>query len=186
MLHASVPIAAQLAAMTPLPNVPGNALTSNYMVVGNYIFDRHRVDAKVNWNPSSKLTLFARYGFLHYSMSNPPAYGSLGGPVISTAGGNVGQGSGTLHRGRRRHLHYSVPPSSWTPTIVGPGWARRSCRRDLVRTSVWLWGFPVPTALHRTMAAIRCSPLAVSIPSAQRQLTYPTTALIRPASRWST
>ena len=31
--------------------------------------------------------MFARYGFLNYSMSNPPAYGSLGGPAISTAGG---------------------------------------------------------------------------------------------------
>ncbi len=91
------PIAAQLAAMTPLPNVPGSALTSNYIVVGNYIFDRQRVDAKVNWNPSSKLTLFGRFGFLHYTMSNPPAYGSLGGPAISTAGGNVGQGSGNTY-----------------------------------------------------------------------------------------
>ncbi len=88
------PIAAQLAALTPLPNVPGGALASNYLVIGNYIFDRHRVDGKLNWNPSAKLTMFARYGFLNYSMSNPPAYGALGGPPISTAGGNVGHGSG--------------------------------------------------------------------------------------------
>ncbi len=83
--------------MTTLPNVPGGALTSNYMVVGNYIFDRHRVDAKVNLNSSSKLTLFGRFGYLHYTMSNPPAYGSLGGPAISSAGGNVAQGSGNTY-----------------------------------------------------------------------------------------
>jgi hypothetical protein len=91
------PIAAKLASLTPLPNLPGNLLTSNYYATGSYIFDRHRADAKVNWNATPKLSTFARFGFLHYNMINPTAFGDLGGPNISSAGGNPGHGYGNTY-----------------------------------------------------------------------------------------
>jgi hypothetical protein len=91
------PIAAKLASMTPLPNLPGNLLSSNYYATGSFIFDRQRADAKINWNPSQKITMFGRFGFLHYNMVNPPAFGDLGGQQISAAGGNPGHGYGNTY-----------------------------------------------------------------------------------------
>ncbi len=87
------PIAVKLAGMTPLPNLP-NLLSSNYYVTGSYIFDRRRLDAKVNYNPIPKLTTFVRFGFLNYNMQNNPIFGDLGGPQVAAAGGNPGHGYG--------------------------------------------------------------------------------------------
>jgi len=81
---------------TPLPNVPGDLLTTNYYATAGYIFDRNRLDAKVNWN-AGKLTMFSRLGFLRYNMSNPPAFGEMGGPETSSAGGNPGHGWGDTY-----------------------------------------------------------------------------------------
>ena len=39
----------------PLPNQPG--LADNYFATGDYTFARHKVDAKVNYNPTDKLRL---------------------------------------------------------------------------------------------------------------------------------
>ena len=72
------PIAVKLANLTPLPNLGANLLTSNYYASGSYIFDRKRLDGKVNWNPTQKLTTFVRFGFLNYNMQNPPIFGDLG------------------------------------------------------------------------------------------------------------
>ena len=47
------PIVQKLIADLPLPNQPG--LTDNYFATGDYTFDRHNVDAKVNYNPTNKL-----------------------------------------------------------------------------------------------------------------------------------
>jgi hypothetical protein len=60
-------IAMKLASQTPLPNLPGNLLANNYYASGSYVFDRHRADAKMNWNPNTKFTMFGRFGFLRYN-----------------------------------------------------------------------------------------------------------------------
>jgi hypothetical protein len=91
------PVAVKLAGLTPLPNLPGNLLTNNYYVTNSYIFDRHRIDGKVNWNPSQKFTMFGRFGFLRYNMQNPPIFGDLGGSQVSSSGGNPGHGYGNTY-----------------------------------------------------------------------------------------
>jgi hypothetical protein len=88
------PIAAKLASLTPLPNLGNNLLQNNYFASGSYIFDRTRADAKLSWNPTSKLTTFVRFGMLHYNMQNPPEFGDLAGTNISSSGGNPGHGWG--------------------------------------------------------------------------------------------
>jgi len=85
-------VAVKLAGMTPLPNLPG--LANNYYATAGYIFDRRRLDGKANWNSSSKLTMFARFGFLNYNMINPPIFGDLGGTQVASSGGNPGHGYG--------------------------------------------------------------------------------------------
>ncbi len=86
------PIIKKLVDLTPNPNQTG--LTNNYFAGGSYIFDRHRADTKVNWNPSSNFTMFSRFSLLHYDMDNAQMFGALGGPEISAAGGNPGVGTG--------------------------------------------------------------------------------------------
>ena len=91
------PIIKKLVDLTPNPNIAGAGFTNNYFAGGSYIFDRHRADTKLNWNASSKLTMFGRYSLLHYDMANPQMFGALGGPEVSSAGGNAGDGVGNTH-----------------------------------------------------------------------------------------
>jgi hypothetical protein len=88
------PIAAKLAGMTPLPNLDASLLQSNYYATASYIFDRTRCDAKLNWNPTSKLSTFVRFGILRYNMENPPIFGDLGGTQVASQDGNPGHGWG--------------------------------------------------------------------------------------------
>lgn len=89
------PIVKKLVNLTPDPNQPG--LSNNYFKGGPYAFDRHRADTKVNYNISEKLTVFGRFSLLHYDMSDPQIFGALGGPEISSAGGNPGVGTGNTY-----------------------------------------------------------------------------------------
>jgi hypothetical protein len=88
-------IARKLADLTPLPNLDG--LANNYYAATSYIFDRHRADTKVNWNILPKWTAFGRFSINHYDMVNPEMFGAVGGPEISTAGGNPGAGTGNTY-----------------------------------------------------------------------------------------
>jgi hypothetical protein len=115
------PIAAKLASMTPLPNLGSNLLANNYYSSGSYIFDRKRLDAKINWNPTQKLTTFVRFGFLNYNMQNPPVFGDLGGSQISSAGGNPGHGWGNTYS-LTVAATYLLSPRSIVDAYIG--WAR--------------------------------------------------------------
>ncbi|MSV29006.1 MAG: TonB-dependent receptor [Bryobacterales bacterium] len=89
------PITKKLVDLTPNPNQPG--LSNNFFQGGSYVYDRHRVDSKVNYSASSKLTMFGRYSQMHYNMNNPQLFGALGGPEISGAGGNPGKANGDTY-----------------------------------------------------------------------------------------
>ncbi|MEJ7605862.1 MAG: TonB-dependent receptor [Bryobacteraceae bacterium] len=88
------PIAQKIIDLTPLPNLPG--LTNNYFATGPFAYDRHIVDTKVNWNATSKLSAFVRFGALRWKDTDPQVFGdTLGGPPVSAFGGNPGVGEGT-------------------------------------------------------------------------------------------
>jgi outer membrane receptor protein involved in Fe transport len=89
------PIALKLLADLPLPNQAG--LADNYYATGNYTFDRHNIDAKVNYNPTSKLGLVARVGWLGYEFRNPPMFGALGGLPVNSTAAKAGTGLGDTY-----------------------------------------------------------------------------------------
>ena len=89
------PIVQKLIAGLPLPNLPG--LADNYFASGNYTFDRHNVDGKVNYNPTSKLALSARIGWLDYEFRNPPMFGELGGLPVNATAAKAGTGLGDTY-----------------------------------------------------------------------------------------
>ena len=90
------PIAAQIAGLTPLPNVPGNLLANNYFADAPYEQNRSTTDAKVTYRATDKLNLGVRFGWLHFTMNDPPAFGALGGPPLGSTGGAEGMGLGNV------------------------------------------------------------------------------------------
>ena len=89
------PIVQKLIADLPLPNLPG--LADNYFATGDYTFDRHNVDAKVNYNPTSKLGIVGRIGWLGYEFRNPPMFGDLGGLPVNSTAAKAGTGLGDTY-----------------------------------------------------------------------------------------
>lgn len=86
----------------PNPNVPGTGawgLSRNYLSAGNSGIGRNQWDSKTNWNATSKLSMFARFGLTGVSWFNPQQFGDLGGPGFSPANSAVGTGSGHVYSG---------------------------------------------------------------------------------------
>jgi hypothetical protein len=90
------PIAQQIANLTPLPNVPGNLLANNYFADAPYKQNRDTFDAKVTYNATNRLNFGVRFGWLHYYMDDPPAFGAIGGPQLGSTGGAEGEGHGNV------------------------------------------------------------------------------------------
>jgi hypothetical protein len=90
------PIALKLLDLLPLPNVEGR-LTDNYFATGDYTFDRHNIDAKLNYNPTNKLGVTARLGWLGYNFKNPAMFGALGGLPINNTAAKAGTGLGDTY-----------------------------------------------------------------------------------------
>ena len=55
------------------------------------------MDAKGNWAATGKLSFTGRLGWLDYSFQNPPAFGKLVGPAVSSAYGKLGPGYGDTY-----------------------------------------------------------------------------------------
>ena len=81
------PIVQKLIDLTPLPNQPG--LSNNYFASAPSFFRRTTVDGKINWNATSKMTLFGRFGAFLYDMRNRPLFDELGGPPTFAAQGAI-------------------------------------------------------------------------------------------------
>jgi hypothetical protein len=86
------PASRAMLALSPAPNT--NTFPNNYFATGTYIFNRTNADFKVNYNPSSKTTLFTRYSFSPSSIFDPPSLGAAGGDAL--AGGQPGNAPGLI------------------------------------------------------------------------------------------
>jgi hypothetical protein len=113
------PAAMKINAMLPAPTFP-NALNDNFYSQGQYLFDRHTIDAKVNYNATSKLTSYARFSFLDYTGNFPTRFGNeMIGSAL--AGGNPGNGYGRTYSFTGA-LTYVATPTLILDTNVG--WTR--------------------------------------------------------------
>jgi hypothetical protein len=90
------PIARKLAAGFPAPTFP-NLLVNNFYANGPYNVSRHKIDAKVNYNATSKLNFSGRLGMLDFDFSNPPSFGDFGGEGVNSAAGKMGEGYGNTY-----------------------------------------------------------------------------------------
>jgi len=90
------PIALKVAALTPLPNLP-NLIQNNYYATGPFLFDRRIGDSKLNWNATSKLNAFVRFGVLDWNDYDQQVFGDAAGGPPKLNGGNPGHGMGRTY-----------------------------------------------------------------------------------------
>jgi hypothetical protein len=78
-------IALKMQTHVPVPNYGANGATSNnYFATGDAQQQRDTTDAKVDYRPLNKLSIATRFGWLHYDLFNPDAYGDNGAPLSSS------------------------------------------------------------------------------------------------------
>ena len=78
------PIALMMQTHVPLPNYGSATATStNYFATGDASQQRNTTDAKVDYQPITKLTIANRFGWLHYDLYNPDAFGDNGAALSS-------------------------------------------------------------------------------------------------------
>ncbi|MGH9674684.1 MAG: TonB-dependent receptor domain-containing protein, partial [Bryobacteraceae bacterium] len=111
------PIVTKLIAGLPAPTFP-ELLVNNFYANGPYSVSRHKTDAKVNFNPTSKLTFSGRLGWLRFDFTNPPAYGDLGGEGVNSAAGKMGFGNGNTYT-MTGSASYVVAPNLIIDTYTG-------------------------------------------------------------------
>lgn len=86
------PASRAMLQLSPAPNT--NTFPNNYFATGTYVFNRTNADFKVNYNPSSKTTLFTRYSYSPSSIFDPPSLEGAGGDAL--AGGQPGNSPGLI------------------------------------------------------------------------------------------
>jgi hypothetical protein len=89
------PIAKKILTDLPFPNLPG--ISSNFYAAGPFGLTRKKLDTKGNWNATSNLTFSGRFGWLTYDVANPPSFGKLVGPSVSSTAGKLGPGYGDVY-----------------------------------------------------------------------------------------
>ena len=90
----------------PNPNQPGAGalgLSNNFLCngcQGDRGANRNQFDGKLCWNPTTKLTMFARLGESLGTWYNPSIFGSVvGGPYVSPTNISIGTGGSHLYNG---------------------------------------------------------------------------------------
>ena len=48
-----------------------------------------KFDGKISWIATNKLNVNGRFGWLHYTMNDPPVFGDSGGGPVASAGGRA-------------------------------------------------------------------------------------------------
>jgi Carboxypeptidase regulatory-like domain/TonB dependent receptor-like, beta-barrel len=77
-----------------LPSASTSAPSANYLAATDFAFNRFTTDDKINWNATDKFTMYGHIGYLNFDDLDPQSFGPMGGPEISSTGGNEGHGFG--------------------------------------------------------------------------------------------
>lgn len=100
------PVAADLLARIPLPNIG----TNTYLGTGSVKFNSDQYDTRWDYQISPNDRLFIRYDLFRDTISSPAIFGLLGGPSFSTLYG-PGNSKGQNHNGAVNWNH-----------VFGPSW----------------------------------------------------------------
>ncbi|HXG56458.1 MAG TPA: TonB-dependent receptor [Vicinamibacterales bacterium] len=86
------PAALKMILLLPAPNQA--TFPRNYFATGTYEFDRDNLDFKVNYNPGTRGSVFARYSISPSDIFDPPSLGAAGGDALN--GGQPGRAPGRI------------------------------------------------------------------------------------------
>jgi hypothetical protein len=111
------PTARKLVALTPLPNQPGD--NSNYFTSGTQSMDRDNFDAKINWNATSKFTMFGKYSAMDALVTGAFGLGPAGGPCVCDGG--IGDATVTAQLSTIGYTYTMTPSLLWDGAA---GWTR--------------------------------------------------------------
>jgi outer membrane receptor protein involved in Fe transport len=100
------PVASNLLAMIPLPNIG----TNTYLGTGSVKFNSDQYDARVDYNITPNDRLFLRYDLFRDTINSPAIFGLAGGPSFSSLYG-PGTSKGQNHNGAVNWNH-----------VFGPSW----------------------------------------------------------------
>jgi hypothetical protein len=84
-------VARQIISWLPAPTHPGP--TNNFFASSPSSFNRDSTDVKVNWNPTSKLSMFERFSILNFDITSPSVFDQASGGAIES-GQQAGYGYG--------------------------------------------------------------------------------------------
>jgi hypothetical protein len=80
------PVSAQIIALLPPPNVPGAGNIDNYFFSATHRLNRNNIDAKVDWNPSTNHSIFAKYSTMKSVFHGVPSLGKAIGECACDGG----------------------------------------------------------------------------------------------------
>src|SRR6266849_6046201 len=80
------PIAAKIIALLPPPNVPGAGNVDNYFKSATQKLNRHNFDGKVDWNRTSRHSIFAKYSAMKSVLHGEPSLGQAIGDCACDGG----------------------------------------------------------------------------------------------------
>jgi hypothetical protein len=80
------PIAAKILALLPAPNVPGATTVNNYFKSATQALNRYNYDAKVDFNRTSRHTIFAKYSAMKSVFTGQPSLGQAIGDCACDGG----------------------------------------------------------------------------------------------------
>jgi len=108
------PAAVKMNSLIPAPNQ--TVFPNNYAAVGSYQFNRDNFDLKVNYNPTEKSSVFARYSYSPSLIFDPPSLNAAGGDAL--AGGQPGRAPGRIQSASVGGT-YTVSPRVLLDATVG-------------------------------------------------------------------
>jgi hypothetical protein len=108
------PAAAKMISLIPAPNQA--TFPSNYFAAGSYEFDRDNFDIKLNYNPTDKSSVFARYSYSPSLIFDPPSLEAAGGDAL--AGGQPGNAPGRI-QSASVGATYTISPRLLADATIG-------------------------------------------------------------------
>jgi hypothetical protein len=116
-LNRQSPIARKLVDLTPTPNQPGD--NANYFTSGTQSMDRDNYDGKINWNPTTKFTMFGKYSVMDALVTGEFGLGPAGGPCVCDGG--IGDATVTAQLSTIGYTWTFTPSLLWDGAV---GWTR--------------------------------------------------------------
>ena len=113
-------ISRKIQDLIPLPNRPG--VGSNYEGNGSQRLDKDNFDTKINWNRTTKNTIWGKYSIMNAKVGCDAAFGAGGGAALCPSGSSIGDGTLRTQVATIGSTYVFSPTFLWDGLL---GWTRQ-------------------------------------------------------------